>query len=220
MRLSSSSHVEPTRVVLLGRIIAGLLLVSGVAAAVLQNPTVVSGATTTSTTTNAFPVSTDKPSYVGSATIVVSGVDASANGGISIVINNPRNAPVTSQNVGVAQNGSFSATFQATWPIWNVSGVYRVTVIAPIADFVGAPPTSYVSFNYTAVATTSSTASSTTSSSGTGTGGGDSSSTASILVVVLIIVVAVGLVGFMLRSRGRRRPAASTAPATKQAPRA
>ncbi len=218
MRPSSSFHTASTRLAMSGRMIVCLLLVSGTAVMVLPNLAVVRGATvTTSTTTNAFPVSTDTPSYVGNATIVVSGVDASANGGISIVIANPKNNAVASQNVGVAQNGSFSATFLARWPVWNESGVYRVTVVAPIADFVGTPPTSYTSFNYTAVQPTSTGTSSTaTSPNGAGDNG---SSIPSILGVVGVIVVAVALVGFMLRSRGRRKPGTGAAPA-KPAPKA
>jgi hypothetical protein len=211
MRPSSSFDAASTLPALLG-----LLLVSGAAVAVLPNLAVVSGATTNSSTTaNPFPVSTDKPSYVGSATIVLSGVDPSASGGISVLIANPRNVPIASQNVGVAQNGSFSAAFQASWPTWNESGVYRVTVIAPIPDFVGAQPTSYAYFNYTAVPPTS-TGTSTTSTISDGNDG--ASSIASILGVVGVIVVAVAIVGFMLRSRGRRKPGRGTT--TTQAPQA
>jgi len=194
-------------------------LASGATGVVLTNPWAASGATTSSTTTaNAFLLTTDKSSYVGNATIVVSGVDPSANGGIAIAITNPKNLAVASQNVGVTQNGSFSATFLARWPVWNESGVYRVTAIAPIADFVGNQPTSYAYFNYTAVPPAS-TGTSTTATSPNGAGDGGASSIEGILGVVAVIVIAVAVVGLMLRSRGRGTPR-TRAPAATPPPKA
>jgi len=201
-----TSKNEKTWLSLLVPVVISVILVWGVSAVVLAHLAVANGATTTSTTiANSFPISTDQAAYTGNVTILVRGTDANANAGISISINNPKGVTIADQSVALQVNSSFSASFQAGGPLWNETGKYAVAAIAPIADFTGTMPTSVTYFNYTAVATT--TASSQTSvvqSSSTDTGSGTNSSLGSALVIAAVIVVAVGLLGLMLRSRGRK----------------
>jgi hypothetical protein len=197
------------RLALLARVMVGLMLVSGAAVSILASVAVAEAATTTSTTSaNAFPVSTSAPSYTGAATVVVNGSLPSplSESSVSITITDPRNNAIASQNVAVQENSAFTASFQASYDAgWTLTGQYTVTAMAVIPDYVGAMPTSVIYFNYTAVIPTTSTSATTvvTTSSAT-TSTGTPLSLGSIVPLVLAIVIVVALMGFLLRSRGRR----------------
>jgi len=194
----------PARLALLGRVLVGLMLVTGVSVAMLGQATVAHGATTSTSTTQSYFVTTDKQSYTGNATILVSGVAPSFASGIGVQILQPKGTVVADNSVGPAQNSSFTTSFQAGGPGWNVTGKYYVLCTAAIPDSIAAPTTFNATFEYTAVATTTSTSTSTvTSSSQTSTSGGGLS-IGSVLPIVVAVVVVVALMGFLLRSRGRR----------------
>jgi hypothetical protein len=206
MKPSMTSDNIQARPASFGRVVAALVLVSCASAAILPGLTVVSGATTSSSTTTVrFVVSTDKPNYTGSATITVTGVAPPSATAVTVRIDNPARVAIVAVPATVHQDDSFSTTFQAGGGLWNVSGKYTVVAIVQQQDTIAAPPTTNSTFFYTAVATTTSAF----ISSSTGQGG--PSSVASILGVVGFIVVAAALVGFMLRSRGRGRTTTNAA---------
>ena len=198
--------------------IVGILLVSGISAVVAGHPMAAHGATTTSSTstTQSYYVLTDSQNYTGTATILVTGVAPSFASGIGVQILQPKGAVVADNSVGPAQNSSFTTTLQAGGLGWNVTGRYIVLVTAAIPDSIAAPTTFNTTFEYTAVATT------TTTPTVTGTtqpnNGGNGLSLGSILPIVVAVVVVVALMGFLLRSRGRRKPATRAAPAVAPAP--
>jgi hypothetical protein len=128
------------RLALLGRVMIGLMLVSGATVVVVTHFAVVQGATTsTSSTSSMHVVSTDKPNYTGSATIIVNGVAPSSANAVTIEILTPAGAALGANAIAVRQDASFSAPFQAGGAGWNVSGKYTVQVIVQQQDTV-APP--------------------------------------------------------------------------------
>lgn len=163
--------------------------------------------TTTSTSTNAFPIMTNAPSYTGSATIVVSG-NYSAASFVSVTIDNPKGGAITSQNPATQANGTFSATFQASWLLgWNVSGTYTALGSYSPPDYTGPPITASVTFLYTAVpptTTSTSTSTSTPPLTTSSTSSGPAISAIDLVPLVVVVVIVIGVVGFLLRSRGRR----------------
>jgi hypothetical protein len=203
----------------LGWAFIGLMLVSGASVAMLGHLTVAHGATTSSTsTTESYLVTTDSPSYSGSATISVSGIAPTWANSVGVLILQPSGTAIADNVVATAQNSTFRTAFHAGGPGWNITGRYYVVVTAAQADTVQAPTTYNATFGYTAVATsTSQTSSATQSTSSLPLNGTSTSSTESVLAIVAVIVVAVALVGFMLRSRGRRKPGASSGPTTSKA---
>jgi len=180
---------------------ATLLVVLGTAT-LLVGYGAASAATVTSTTTpHAFPLFTNAPSYTGAANIVVYG-NYSAVSSIAITIMNPRGTSVGSANAAVQENGTFSATIQASWPTWDVNGTYVVTATAPSPDFTGVPPTSVITFNYTALApVTTSTSSSLILTSSSSPSGPPITLTA-VLPLLVAVVIIVLLMGFLLSRRG------------------
>jgi hypothetical protein len=207
MKTSMTCDNIQARLASFGRVVAALVLVSCASAAILPGLTVVSGATTSSSTTTVrFVVSTDKPNYTGSATITVTGVAPPSATAVTVRIDNPARVAIVAVPATVHQDDTFSTTFQAGGGLWNLSGKYTVVAIVQQQDTVAAPPTTNSTFFYTAVATTTSA-----SSISSNTDQGGPSSVASILGVVGFIVAAAALVGFMLRSRGRGRAATNTA---------
>ncbi len=190
--------------------LSGVLLLLLLLGGALQ----VEAATTSSTsssTTNPFPLKTDKSSYTGNATIIVSGTLAGTNvtgaSDVAVYVYNPRNVQMTVQNVGVQNNESFSEPIQAGGPSWNVSGTYQVAVETDIPDFTGVPPTSYTTFQYTYVPPSTTTTSSTSLVSVSTSNPGSGITLLSILPVLVVLVLAIGVVGYVLSSRGRGRPA-------------
>jgi hypothetical protein len=98
-------------------------------------------------------VSTDKPSYSGTATIHVSGTVSGGTipSGTSayIEIRNPQNTLVDSGTAPVdPATGAYSKDFVAGGPSWGVAGLYRVTVSwAP--DLATPPVSASTGFTYT-----------------------------------------------------------------------
>jgi hypothetical protein len=206
MKPSMTSDNIQARPAPFGRVVAALVLVSCASAAILPGLTVVSGATTSSSTTTVrFVVSTDKPNYTGSATVIVTGVAPPSATAVTVRVDNPARLAIVAVPATVHQDDTFSTTFQAGGGLWNVSGKYTVVAIVQQQDTIAPPPTTNSTFFYTAVATTTSAFISSSS------GPGGPSSVASILGVVGFIVAAAALVGFMLRSRGRGRTATNAA---------
>jgi len=181
----------------LGRVAVALVLVSAAATVMITRSAVVEGASTSSSSTTNFVVSTDKPNYTGRAAITVTGVAPSGTTAVTISIYNPKRAAIVAVPVAVKQDDSFSTMFQAGGGSWNATGKYTVIAIVQQQDNVATPPTTNATFFYAASPTA------TSSSITTNTSGGGTSSLASILGVVGVIIVAVALVGLMLRSRGR-----------------
>ena len=215
LRHTSSVLALPSGLVATAKVMVALLLVSGAAAAIFTGVAAVNAATTTSSSSSTsinFTIMTDKPNYTGSANIVVTGVAPSGTTAVTVTVNNPARVAIVAVPLAVKQDNSFSTTFQAGGPAWNVTGKYTVIAIVQQQDTIAAAPTTNSTFFYTAVAATTTQTSATSTSSST-TGGGDTSGITSILVIVVVIVIAVGLVGFMLRSRGRRGPAKGAVPA-------
>jgi hypothetical protein len=227
VRYRASSH--DGRLTSLARLAVGLVIALGTTTLVLGHFGGAEGATTTSSTTtaNPFPVSTNATSYSGTTSILVSGNLTSnvvAESSVSITISTPRNVALVAQNTAVTGNdSSFSAVFQASYTLgWNVTGQYIVTVIDVIPDDVGTMPTSTVYFQYTAVQpTTTSTSSPTVATTSSITTSSPSSGTSlgAIVPLVLVIVIVVAVVGFVLRSRGRRGPRARSPPPPPAQPR-
>ncbi|HUH99909.1 MAG TPA: hypothetical protein VLY65_02600 [Nitrososphaerales archaeon] len=201
--LGRRSKAAPARFTSLLRAALGLMLISGSAAAAVVSMASASAATTTSTSTgNPFPLALNSDSYTGNATLVVTGSDVNSSE-ISISIYTPRNLLVTTQNFAVTGTGTFNASIQAGGPSWNVTGLYSLSALWDIPDYTGVPPTSYATFHYTAVAlsTTSQTTSSTQVST---TNPGPGITLLSVLPVLVVVVLAIGIVGYLLSSRGRR----------------
>ena len=206
MKFTTTVKTASARLSGLGMVVVGLAIVSCTAVAILPGLTVVSGATTSSSTTTVrFVVSTDKPNYTGSATITVAGVAPSSATAVTVRIDNPAHVAIVAVPATVHQDDSFSTVFQAGGGLWNVSGKYTVVAVVQQPDTIAPAPTTNSTFFYTAAATT------TSASVSSSTGPGGASSLASILGVVGVVVVAVALVGFMLRSRGRGRTATDAA---------
>jgi len=185
---------------LLARAMISMVLISAPISLVLANLNVAEGAATVSSTASVtFTVSSDRPNYTGSATIVVRGISPPTSA-VTITISNPLHVAVASTPATVAQNNSFSATFLAGGPAWSSSGKYTIVAVVPQPDNVSTPPVTNSTFFYTAVATTTQTSVAASSSSAQGI---DTSTFASIAGIAAVIVIAVAVVGIMLRSRGR-----------------
>jgi hypothetical protein len=196
MKPTMTGKSIPARLALLGRVAVALVLVSCATTAIVTRLAVAEGASTSSSSTTNFVVTTDKPNYTGSAAINVTGVAPSGTNAVTITIYNPARAAIVAVPVAVKQDDSFSTVFHAGGGSWNVSGKYTVIAIVQQQDTVAPAPTTNSTFFYTAGPTT-------TSSVTTSTGGDGSSSIGSILGVAGVIVVAIALVGLMLRARGR-----------------
>lgn len=202
---------------MVGMLLGALIASGGIVVLAAGLGTAFAQTTTSSTTTNAFPMMTNAPSYTGNATIVVSGAYSAASF-VSITINNPRGHSITSQNPAVNAQGNFSASFQASWLLgWNTTGTYTAVGSYTPPDYTGQPITASVTFLYTAVppattTTTASTSSSSTPATSVSTSSGPGISAIDLVPLVIVVVIIIGVLGFLLRSRGRRG-ARSRAPA-------
>lgn len=158
------------------------------------------GDTTTSTSTNPFPVALDSGSYTGNTTLVMTGTGVGSSE-VSITVYDPRGAAVTTQNFAVNSSGGFTAHVLIGGPAWTSSGLYDICALVDIPDYTGIPPTSCTTFNYTAVViTTTSTPPPVTTTRPSSSG----ITLISVLPVLVVIVLAVGVMGYVLSSRGSR----------------
>ena len=213
-RKSASARLAP-----LGWAFIGLMLVSGASVAMLGHLTVANAATSSSTsTTESYVVTTDRPSYTGIATISVSGNAPTWANSVGVLILQPSGAAVADNVAATAQNSTFRTSFQAGGLGWNVTGRYYVVVTAAQADTVQAPTTYNATFGYTAVATSTTSTSITVIASSSSSTTSGSVSIASVLPIVVAIVIVVALMGFLLVSRGRRKPRTTAGQATTQSP--
>jgi hypothetical protein len=140
-------------------------------------------------------ISTDKPSYVGNATIYVSGVVPEAKEfDVTVTIASPGHAVITTAGQTTDEDtGGFTVSFSAGGATWSQAGAYVATVIFPGQVFISANTT----FKYAPVRVTSSQ-SSTTSVQATNP---SAALPIASIAVAAAIILAVGFVAFRMRSR-------------------
>jgi hypothetical protein len=105
-------------------------------------------AVSVSTVSSDFHVSSDQPSYVGNATIVIQGMAPSNYNAVTLVIVNPVGLAVFSAPVVINNDETFNAMIKAGGQGWNSSGVYDVTATLQSED---QPIFTGTKFNYTAI---------------------------------------------------------------------
>lgn len=107
------------------------------------------------TTTPLLTIYTDKPSYSGNSTVIVSGAAPEAKEiDVNVAISNPGGSRIASTDQETDQaGGGFTVTFRTGGKGWESTGVYLVTVAYITGSEVVSENTT---FSYTAPAVTSS----------------------------------------------------------------
>jgi len=152
-----------------------------------------------STTESGDNFSTDKPSYIGNATIIVSGVlMESADNDVTITIMNPSGVQVAvADQTTDADNGGFTVAFKAGGQTWTEGGTYAVTVV-----FVANAQQTFsmnTTFSYSPLQSATTTGSVSSSTESTTTPGFPLEATG----LVAIAAVAVVALSILLRRKGR-----------------
>lgn len=167
---------------------------------------VASGATTTPTSD--VEINTDKPSYNGNATIIVSGVVPEAKEyDVTVTITSPGGAVIaTAGQTTDEDSGEFTVSFTAGGVTWGTAGNYTATVIFPGQTFI----TGSTTFAYTPLSVSSSQSSKSLTSSQSSSASPAATTLASQPTIVALAAAAgfivLGLLALLVRSRRSSLP--------------